>query len=161
MQISIIRITIIFFAAIFLADAQEHGRIRSRVRRGLQEDLTTQTSTTNDIDDHSPLGYYPVHIVNSSGFEATDVNVNFPACHDYENIDIKDQHDWEQPNGRGGCLVTHISAKVIVDNSLVVVKPYVSSGTSYSQFAIIRDSPAPDKSFVVTRITGSKEGGYE
>lgn len=49
---------------------------------------------------------------------------------------------------RGVCLITGISAKVRTPDGDFVATPYESSGTSYSQFAVIQTGL---KSFMVTR----------
>jgi hypothetical protein len=61
-----------------------------------------------------------------------------------------------EPNGtwcassRGVCLVTQITATVSYNGQAVNASPYTSSGTSYSQFAVVQTSPGV---FAVTRLT--------
>jgi hypothetical protein len=58
-------------------------------------------------------------------------------------------------DSRGVCLVTEISAVVKTPNGNIQATPYTSSGTSYSQFAIIQTGP---NSFEVTRrVTGVED----
>ncbi|MDO7850317.1 hypothetical protein [Hymenobacter convexus] len=53
-------------------------------------------------------------------------------------------------SSRGVCLVTEISATVFTPSGPVVAAPYTSSGTAYSQFAIVQTGP---NSYAVTRLT--------
>jgi len=53
-------------------------------------------------------------------------------------------------SGRGVCLVTEISANVSTPGGTVEATPYTSSGTSYSQFAVLQTSDNP-LAFEVTR----------
>lgn len=181
---SIIRITIIFFAAIFVADAQEHGRIKSGVRRGLQEDhstktprvfptsdiedLSTKTPTvfpTSGIDDHSPPAPAVLEesrrrwrVVNSSGYNA----INLELCtltricdnHDLPNLNADDA--WNTATNGKACHLTAVGATLIVNGKEVLATPFTSSGTLYTNYAIIRNSDASHKepSFMVTRIQG-------
>jgi hypothetical protein len=58
--------------------------------------------------------------------------------------------------GRGGCLLTEITATVQTPQGNIVAKPYTSSGTSYSQFAVINTG---GNTFAVTRVVTSAEAG--
>ena len=59
-----------------------------------------------------------------------------------------------QASSRGVCLVTEITATVKTPNGNIVATPYSSSGTSYSQFAIIQTGA---NSFEVTRRVSALE----
>ena len=50
---------------------------------------------------------------------------------------------------RGVCLVTEITATVKTPDGDIVAKPYTSSGTSYSEFAVINTG---GNTFAVTRV---------
>ncbi|PLT48033.1 hypothetical protein B8V81_0165 [Paenibacillus pasadenensis] len=54
-------------------------------------------------------------------------------------------------SGRGVCLLTRISATVRTPSGDIAAEPYTSSGTSYSQFAIIQVGV---NQFRVTRVVG-------
>jgi hypothetical protein len=61
---------------------------------------------------------------------------------------------WTGP-GRGVCLVTKIDALVTTPGGEIWATPYESSGTSYSQYAVIQTGPT---SFEVTRrVTGADD----
>jgi hypothetical protein len=59
-----------------------------------------------------------------------------------------------QAGSRGVCLVTKIDAVVQTPNGNIVATPYTSSGTSYSQFAVIQTGA---NSFEVTRRVSALE----
>lgn len=86
-------------------------------------------------------GYPPVHIVNSTG-SGVNTSVTYAACNGEDAI-LANADSYTSPVGRGLCLITGITAQVLEDGGAKVVEavPYVSSGTSYSQFAIIKDGP--------------------
>jgi|1185.fasta_scaffold764047_1 hypothetical protein len=100
------------------------------------------------------MSYPPVSILNTVPYSAlgtvrylgwfcTDDNYQvgpFPAS-------------WTGPD-RGVCLITEVSAVVNTPGGPVQAKPYSSSGTSFSQFAIIQTG---GNSFEVTRRTSGAE----
>lgn len=59
-----------------------------------------------------------------------------------------------QASSRGVCLLTKITATVKTPNGDIVATPYTSSGTSYSQFAVINTG---GNTFAVTRVVTSVE----
>lgn len=59
-----------------------------------------------------------------------------------------------QARSRGVCLVTEVTATVMVDSKPVIAQPYVSTGTGYSDFIV---SPAGQGTFLVTRICNGTE----
>lgn len=56
-------------------------------------------------------------------------------------------------SSRGVCLVTRITATVRTPSGNIQAEPYTSSGTSYSQFAIIQVGV---NKFQVTRVVSNK-----
>lgn len=95
------------------------------------------------------MAYPLVHIANSTSYAASGtVSYASVFCsNDNYNVDANGQ--WTA-SSRGVCLVTEVSAKLNVDGHWVNASAYTSSGTSYSQFAIIQTGP---NSFGVTRVT--------
>ena len=95
--------------------------------------------------------YPPVQIHNSIPYNAWG-RVSYAACSG-DNYNVTTNTTWTGP-GRGLCLLTQITATVRTPNGDIVATPYESSGTSYSQFAIIQTGP---NSFRVTRIVDGSE----
>jgi hypothetical protein len=100
------------------------------------------------------MPYPVVHISNSTGYPATGT-VTYPSfvCSD-DNYSITppNQHDW-RAGGRGLCLVSRITATLTINGKSVTAAPYESSGTSYSEFAIIQIG----ENYAVVRIAGAME----
>lgn len=92
------------------------------------------------------MSYPKVHIVNSTNFTVKG-KVKYAACSGDE-FSIAPWGSWTA-DGRGGCLLTQISATVYTPGQSAEATPYKSSGTSYSQFAVLQMEP--DK-FTMTRI---------
>ncbi|NRD79939.1 hypothetical protein HPT25_21625 [Bacillus sp. BRMEA1] len=97
------------------------------------------------------MAYPDVVIVNSTQFTAT-------GRVEYASIFCSNDDYTVSPNGgtwthsRGVCLITRITATVRTPDGDIAAKPYESSGTSYSQFAIIQTGR---NQFEVTRrVTG-------
>lgn len=99
------------------------------------------------------MAYPPVHIVNSTNYDA-DGTVHYASffCSN-DNYHAPANKDWTA-GGRGVCLVTEISAVMNTPNGRIQASPYTSSGTSYSQFAIVQTSPT---TFAVTRLVSGAE----
>ncbi|MFC2078932.1 hypothetical protein ACFLSZ_03020 [Candidatus Bipolaricaulota bacterium] len=97
------------------------------------------------------MAYPPVKVTNSTQYMAKGT-AKFIACKhwDYSLSPITyDEHK------RGLCLLKKISAVVSTPGGDIEATPYTSSGTSYSQFAVIQTG---EHEFVVTRIvTGAKD----
>ncbi|MCC3160037.1 hypothetical protein LJ737_22560 [Hymenobacter sp. 15J16-1T3B] len=96
------------------------------------------------------MAYPPVHIVNSTPGSVSGT-VTYPSffCSD-DNYSIPFNGQPWQAGGRGVCLVTKITATVVVGGQSFEAVPYTSSGTSYSQFAVIQTGV---NAFAVTRVT--------
>jgi hypothetical protein len=100
------------------------------------------------------MAYPPVQISNSTPYAASGtVHLASIFC---SNDDY-----WVGPNttwtegGRGACLVTKIDAVVVTPQGNISATPYESSGTSYSQYAVIQTGA---NSFEVTRrVTGAED----
>jgi len=99
-------------------------------------------------------GHYPyVSVVNSTPYNIENGVVSYMDCKaDNFNIPATPGASW-QASSRGVCLVTTITAAVGggPNNTLVDAIPYTSSGTAYSQFAVIQTSNNPPQ-FQITRI---------
>jgi hypothetical protein len=91
--------------------------------------------------------YPPVSIANSTSYFAWgDVDYKSAFCSD-DKYAVTPNTTW-RAGSRGVCLLTRISATVRTPQGDIVAKPYESSGTSYSEFAIIQTGA---NSFEVTR----------
>jgi hypothetical protein len=95
------------------------------------------------------MSYPLVHISNSTNFPAAGqvTYATFLCSDDSYTIDPRGQ--WTA-GSRGVCLVTEVSARLNVNGQWINASPYTSSGTSYSQFAIIETG---NNTFAVTRVT--------
>ncbi|GAB1158471.1 hypothetical protein YWY31_44960 [Paenibacillus illinoisensis] len=93
-------------------------------------------------------GYDLVQIVNSTPYNAVG-RVEYASifCAD-DNYSVQRDETW-RASSRGACLVTRITATVRTPSGNVEAEPYTSSGTSYSQFAIIQVGA---NRFQVTRV---------
>ena len=93
------------------------------------------------------MAYPDVTIVNSTQFTASG-RVEYASifCSDDNYIVSPNGATWT--NSRGVCLITRITATVRTPDGDIAAVPYTSSGTSYSQFAIIQTAR---NQFEVTR----------
>lgn len=94
------------------------------------------------------MSYPLVKVFNSTGYEVRGevVYVSY-LCSD-DKYSLEPDAQWTALN-RGVCLLKRITAEVITDEGVFQAIPYESSGTAYSNFAVIKTG---SKSFVVTRI---------
>lgn len=99
------------------------------------------------------MGYPVVEIYNSTNYDVSG-NVDYASifCSN-DSYTVTPLTTWKA-SSRGVCLLTKITATVKTPNGDIVAIPYESSGTSYSQFAIIQKTPTI---FAVTRIVNSAE----
>lgn len=94
------------------------------------------------------MAYPLVHISNSTGhYVSGKVFYASVFCSD-DDYHIDANSEWTA-SSRGVCLLTEISAEVDEDGKKVRATPYTSTGTSYSQFAVIRIHDG----YAVTRVT--------
>jgi hypothetical protein len=99
------------------------------------------------------MSYPLVNIFNSTNYIASGTVHYKSAFCSNDDYTVTPNTAW-QADSRGVCLVTKIDATVRTPNGDIVANPYTSSGTSYSQFAIIQTGP---NSFEVTRRVSSLE----
>jgi hypothetical protein len=93
------------------------------------------------------MSYPVVDIANSTEFIVSGkVSYKSLLCKN-DDYNVTPKTHWTAKS-RGVCLVTRITAIVKTPNGNIEAKPYKSSGTSYSQFAVIALSPTE---FQVTR----------
>ena len=99
------------------------------------------------------MSYPLVHISNSTPYGASG-KVSYASifCSD-DNYSAGANGGTWTASSRGVCLVTEVSATLFVDGKPVNATPYSSSGTSYSQFAIIQIGSG----FAVTRVTAAAD----
>lgn len=99
------------------------------------------------------MSYPVVKIHNSTDFSVEgDVVYCSAFCSD-DSYGMAARGYWEA-KGRGVCLVKKISAKLNTPNGVINATPYTSSGTSYSEFAIVHLGV---NDFAVTRIVNGEE----
>jgi hypothetical protein len=99
------------------------------------------------------MSYPLVKITNSTNYIASGkVSYRSIFCSD-DNYSVTPNTTW-QASSRGVCLLTKITATVKTPSGDIVATPYESSGTSYSNFAIIQTGP---NTFAVTRIVNLLE----
>lgn len=99
------------------------------------------------------MSYPLVNITNSTNFIASGtVGYSSIFCSN-DDYSVTPNTSWEA-GSRGVCLVEIISATLVTPNGNIVATPYTSSGTSYSQFAIIQTGPG---TFEVTRRVNLSE----
>lgn len=100
------------------------------------------------------MSYPLVNIINSTNYIATGTVSYASAFCSNDDYTVTPGTSWTA-SSRGVCLLTEISAVLQTPNGNIQATPYTSSGTSYSQFAIIQTSPT---SFEVTRrVSGATE----
>jgi hypothetical protein len=104
---------------------------------------------TNQRKQKEIMAYPLAHITNSTGYAASGTVHYASAFCSNDNYSVAAHGQWTA-SGRGVCLITEVSATLYVNGTPVKATPYTSSGTSYSQFAIIQTGP---NSFAVTRVT--------
>ncbi|GEM75162.1 hypothetical protein [Vibrio sagamiensis] len=89
---------------------------------------------------------YPyVTIDNSTAYHVSG-EVDFAVCLQSSFV-VNASHKWVD-DSRGICLVTKVTATVATDDGNVEAKPYISSGTSFSHFAVIHRNGG----YEVTRV---------
>jgi hypothetical protein len=97
--------------------------------------------------------YPPVQVTDSTNYTCTgEINYLSVFCSNDQYV-VDAGHTFTGPD-RGVCLVDKITATVQTANGDVEATPYTSSGTSYSQYAIVQIG---SDSFQVIRITGDSE----
>ena len=100
------------------------------------------------------MGYPLVQIVNSTNYIANGtVEYASAFCSDDDYKSLAAGATWSATS-RGTCLVTKITATLQTPGENTDALPYTSSGTSYSQFAIIQTGP---NAFEVTRRVSQAE----
>ena len=99
------------------------------------------------------MSYPLVHITNSTPYAASG-KVYYASifCSDDDYTAASNGGIWTA-SSRGVCLVTEVSATLYVNGNPVKAEPYTSSGTSYSQFAVIQMGSG----FAVTRVTAAAD----
>lgn len=100
------------------------------------------------------MGYPYVQIVNATNYIASGTVSYASAFCSNDHYTVTPNTTWTATS-RGVCLLTKITATVQTPNGNIVAAEYTSSGTSYSQFAIIQTGPT---TFEVTRRVTAAEG---
>jgi len=106
----------------------------------------------DDVTERPALRWDVVQIVNGTPYRAKG-KVGYSACRS-DSYNVVPQSTWTA-SSRGGCLLTSIHATVNDGKedggTAITCKPYKSSGTSYSQFAVFMTSKTTCEA---TRRTG-------
>jgi len=92
-------------------------------------------------------GAYPAASVTNTTSHRIHGKIDYAVCSS-DNFNLMAGKEASFP--RGLCLLTEINATIELPDRDVEAKPYTSSGTSYSQFAVIEVAPGI---FEVTRRT--------
>ena len=99
------------------------------------------------------MAYDLIRISNSTNYSATGTVHLASAFCSNDRYSADANTTWTQSR-RGVCLLDKISAILVTPEGTVEAAPYVSSGTSYSQFAILQTAPGQ---FQVTRLISAGE----
>lgn len=99
------------------------------------------------------MAYPKVKIFDSTSYIASGKVEYMSAFCSNDSYTVTPNTQW-QASSRGVCLVTKITATVETPGGDIVATPYESSGTSYSNFAVIQTG---ENSFAVTRVVTSTE----
>lgn len=95
------------------------------------------------------MAYPLVHITNSTNYPASGkVGYLSAFCSD-DNYSVDANKDW-RASSRGVCLLGSITATLTINGQSVTATPYQSTGTAYSEFAIIQTG----NNYAVVRVAG-------
>jgi hypothetical protein len=100
------------------------------------------------------MGYPKVQILNSTPYNASGTVVLATIFCSNDDYSVTPTNTWTGPE-RGVCLVSEINARVKTPNGDVWAKSYTSSGTSFSQYAIVQTGPTTFE--VNRRVTGVED----
>lgn len=100
------------------------------------------------------MSYPCVNIINATNFIASGTVSYMSIFCSNDDYTVIPNTSWTA-GSRGACLVTEISAVVQTPDGNIQATSYSSSGTSYSEFAIMQTGPT---SFEVTRrVSGAED----
>lgn len=109
--------------------------------------MKMSTHEVQDLKSEELDGAYPkACVVNTTRYRVHG-EIKYAAC-STDNFNLR--AGAQESFARGLCLLTRINAVVQLEDRDVQAKPYTSTGTSYSQFAVIEVAPGV---FEVTRRT--------
>jgi len=143
---------IAIYCATSLARALD--RIISHAKQSGDFSIWNSAKNLNHTDERiTNMGYPPVTVHDSTSYNVSG-KVSYASifCSD-DDYSATPSTTWNGP-GRGVCLVTEITATVKTPNGDIVATPYSSSGTSYSEYAVITTSGT---TFQVTRVVSQQE----
>jgi hypothetical protein len=100
------------------------------------------------------MGYPKVQILDSTPYNVSGTVVYATIFCKDDGYSVTPTNTWTGPE-RGVCLVTEINARVKTPNGDVWAKSYTSSGTSYSQFAVVQTGPTTFE--VNRRVSGVED----
>jgi hypothetical protein len=99
------------------------------------------------------MSYPDVDVFNSTNFMARGEVKYLSAFCSNDDFTVTPNTHWS--HSRGVCLIYEIEANVTTPNGTFAAKRYTSSGTSYSQFAIIQ--VGPNEFEITRRVTGAED----
>lgn len=109
--------------------------------------MKMSTHEVQDLKNEELDGAYPkACVVNTTRYRVHG-EIKYAAC-STDNFNLR--AGAQESFARGLCLLTRINAVVQLEDRDVQAKPYTSTGTSYSQLAVIEVAPGV---FEVTRRT--------
>ena len=98
------------------------------------------------------MAYPLVHITNSTNYPVKGEVDYLSAFCSNDSYSIAPNKDW-RASSRGVCLLSSITATLTINGQSVTATPYQSTGTAYSEFAIIQTG----ENYAVVRIAGAAE----
>jgi hypothetical protein len=101
------------------------------------------------------MGYPRVQILDSTPYNVRGTVVLATIFCSNDDYSVTPTNTWTGPE-RGVCLVSEINALVKTPKGEVWAKSYTSSGTSYSQFAVVQTGETTFE--VIRRVSGEGDG---
>src|SRR2546425_1101964 len=107
------------------------------------------------------MSYPLVNIVNSTNYSASGTVEYASAFCSNDNWGAGAGQPWTA-SSRGGCLGAGVTANLAGNGTTIQATAYSSSGTSYSQFALIQTGFGNPPTFEVTRrVSGTEDAQPE
>jgi len=100
------------------------------------------------------MAYPPIQILDSTPYNVKGKVAYMGQSCSNDDYSITPTNTWTGPN-RGICLLTEINALVKTPSGEVWAKSYTSSGTSYSQYAVVQTGSNTFE--VVRRASGTED----
>jgi hypothetical protein len=101
------------------------------------------------------MAYPPIQILDATPYNVRGTVVYMGQFCSNDDYSVTPINTWTGPK-RGICLLNEINALVETPNGDIWAKSYTSSGTSYSQYAVVQTGPNTFE--VVRRASGAEDG---